>query len=109
MRALRLLLLCSLCCYGCDPVVASLADSSLLGTGAERETILVRGALAAPIFVSESDWPGVHRAAQDLQADIERVTGVRPAYSPTTPATGSTIVVVGTLGKSPVIDGLAES
>ena len=39
---------------------------------------LVRASNAAPLFLDSNDYPGVLRAAGDLQADIERVTGVRP-------------------------------
>ncbi len=85
---------------------AALGDSSLLGTGVAGETVLVRNGAAAPIHVSVADWPGVQRAARDLQADIARVTGVQPACATTTPAAGATVILVGTVGKSPLIDGL---
>jgi hypothetical protein len=32
----------------------------------------------APITLDQSDWPGVLRAAADLQSDVERVTGLKP-------------------------------
>ncbi|OXY98852.1 glycosyl hydrolase [Streptomyces diastatochromogenes] len=58
----------------------------------------------APVVVSAGDHPGVVRVAGDLRDDIERVMGVRP---------GSTIarfpVLVGTIGRSPLIDGLIDS
>jgi hypothetical protein len=39
---------------------------------------LVQNKHAAHIFLDETDYPGVLRAAADLQADIQRVTGVKP-------------------------------
>jgi hypothetical protein len=42
---------------------------------------LVAGGKAAPIVVSASDHPGVVRVVGDLQADVERVTGVKPAVA----------------------------
>src|SRR5512143_2913688 len=39
---------------------------------------IVQNRHAAPILVDRADWAGVIRAASDLQADIERVTGVKP-------------------------------
>jgi hypothetical protein len=37
---------------------------------------MVQSKTAAAIYVDSADWPGVARAAADLQADIARVTGV---------------------------------
>ncbi|MFI2643230.1 glycosyl hydrolase 115 family protein [Streptomyces sp. NPDC018610] len=60
--------------------------------------------VGAPVLVSADDHPGVVRVAADLRADIGRVTGVRP---------GSTVarraVLVGTIGRSPLIDTLVKS
>ncbi|MFI5750761.1 glycosyl hydrolase 115 family protein [Streptomyces sp. NPDC051644] len=67
---------------------------------------LVRDGRAAPIVVSDSDHAGVVRVAGDLQADIERVTGVRPGLSRGVIPKGRGIVLVGTIGHSPLIDGL---
>ena len=40
--------------------------------------VLSKGGRAATIVVSDSDWAGVRRAANDLQTDIRRVSGARP-------------------------------
>ncbi|TRO58821.1 glycosyl hydrolase [Streptomyces sp. IB201691-2A2] len=64
----------------------------------------VPGAFAlvgAPVVVSSEDHPGVVRVAGDLRDDIERVTGVRPGS-----AVAREVVLVGTIGRSPLIDGL---
>ncbi len=37
--------------------------------------------LCAPLSVSPDDWPGVIRAATDLQNDLYRVTGTMPELS----------------------------
>jgi hypothetical protein len=63
---------------------------------------------AAPLVVDAQDWPGVLRATRDLQADIERVSGVRPEIATGTPAPAAVLVIVGTLGRSPLIDGLVR-
>ena len=60
---------------------------------------------AAAIRVDAADWPGVQRAAHDLQADVNRVTGITPAWD--TPA--HKMVLIGTVGKSPLIDQLARA
>lgn len=65
---------------------------------------LVAGGVAATILVSDDDFAGVQRVASDLQSDIERVTGVRPELSNDDGA--DLVVIVGTVGKSAVVDQL---
>ncbi|WP_406439476.1 glycosyl hydrolase 115 family protein [Streptomyces sp. NBC_00631] len=60
--------------------------------------------VGAPVVVSADDHPGVVRVAGDLRDDIERVTGVRPAATIARRA-----VLVGTIGRSPLIDALVAS
>ena len=67
---------------------------------------MVQGGAAAPIWVAESDWPGVKRVAGDLQADIERVSGIKPTLSRYMPNPAATVVVIGTIGRCPLIDRL---
>ncbi|TPQ19746.1 glycosyl hydrolase 115 family protein [Streptomyces sporangiiformans] len=62
---------------------------------------LVGGGRAVPVLVSGEDHPGVVRVAKDLREDIERVTGVRPGDS-----AAREVVLVGTIGRSPLVDGL---
>jgi hypothetical protein len=69
---------------------------------------LVQDGKATPLFLDESDWPGVHLAATNLQADIERVTGVKPVLATDQPS-GKRAVIVGTLGKSPLIDQVVKA
>jgi hypothetical protein len=64
---------------------------------------------AAPILLDQADWPGVLRAGADLQADVERVTGIKPELVTNGLPDGKFAVIVGTLGKSPVMDGLVKS
>ncbi len=64
---------------------------------------------AAPIFLDQADWPGVLRAGADLQADVERVTGIKPALSINGAPEGKLAVLIGTLGRSQPIDGLIKS
>lgn len=59
----------------------------------------------APLVVSTTDWPGVQRAANDLRADLERVTGRAPALAGEAPP-GADVVLIGTVGHSALIDGL---
>lgn len=70
----------------------------------------------APLVVDAHDFPGVRRAARDLQEDLYRVTAHRPllilpeATTSAWPAAGqSNLVLVGTLGHSELIDRLARA
>lgn len=69
---------------------------------------LAAGGTAASILVSGEDWQGVVRAAGDLGQDIGRVTGTAAqVVKADTPRQGS--IIVGTIGKSPLIDGLVKA
>jgi hypothetical protein len=72
--------------------------------------VLARAGMAARIVVDPNEFKGVRRAAADLQADIERVSGTRPALIASGAAVpkGTDVVIVGTLGKSALIDRLAR-
>ena len=67
-----------------------------------------RAARAATIYVDAKDWPGVIRAAGDLQADVKRVTGIAPAMAPDAKALPANTVIIGTIGKSAIIDRLVS-
>ncbi|HEX8148448.1 MAG TPA: glycosyl hydrolase 115 family protein [Pyrinomonadaceae bacterium] len=69
---------------------------------------LVRKGRAADVLVSAEDFKVVRLAAGDLAADVERVTGVRPAVRAEASRLSTHAVLVGTLGKSTFIDRLAE-
>jgi len=69
---------------------------------------LVAPQSAAGIVTDAQDFPGVIRAARDLQADIKRVTGVEPAFATQGGAPGAPVVIVGTLGRNRVIDRLVR-
>jgi hypothetical protein len=64
---------------------------------------------ATSLYVDKQDHWGVLRAAADFQSDINSVTGVKPALLTTAPTNSRTAVIIGTLGRSPLIDALARS
>ncbi|MGV9354204.1 glycosyl hydrolase 115 family protein [Streptomyces misionensis] len=70
---------------------------------------LVERGAATPLVVSAADHPGVVRAAGDLKEDLKRVTGVEPGLSHALPAGRREVVLIGTLGKSPLIDALVAA
>ena len=62
---------------------------------------------AATIVLSEEDFPQVIRAAKDLSEDVKRVTGTAsPVETDGKVRPGA--ILVGTIGKSPLIDGLVK-
>ena len=61
---------------------------------------------ASSIYVDANDYVGVIRAARDLQADITRVTGCTARINDEVSSLSGDVVLVGTIGKSPVIDKL---
>ncbi len=70
---------------------------------------LVRAGRSAAIFVDARDHAGVRRAAGDLQGDIEKVGGAKPALHQGGKPAGADIVIVGTLGHSALVDQLVAS
>src|SRR3954462_1849637 len=83
--------------------------SYVANTGAAGSFPLVQGQQAATLYVDSTDWPGVVRAAGDLQADVERVTKRKPAITGDNRGLTRNMVIIGTVGKSPVIDQLIRS
>ena len=70
---------------------------------------LVQTNSAAVFWADPNDFPGVIRAAHDLQTDLARVTGISPAFSLAKDSPGINVVIVGTVGKSEVIDRLVQA
>ncbi|EIN14686.1 hypothetical protein PUNSTDRAFT_96714 [Punctularia strigosozonata HHB-11173 SS5] len=70
---------------------------------------VVSGGKAAPIILSDDEWPGVQRAALDFASDIHAVTGHRPSLSNFTGTASGTPIIVGTLGKSSLIDQVVKN
>jgi len=98
-------------------LAALLQPTAALGLGEQKyvrttavagDFTLAANGQAAPLLVSDQDWPGVVRAAGDLSQDIGRVTGhVAPLLKEAAQAKGE-IVIIGTIGKSPLIDELVR-
>jgi hypothetical protein len=70
---------------------------------------LVADRAAAPLLVSTGDYAGVLRVVNDLGSDIEKVTGVRPAVLRDAAPRGADPVIIGTIGRSPLIDRMITS
>ena len=70
---------------------------------------LVTGKKAAALVVSGSDHPGVIRVAGDLQADIERVSGIRPALHIDEIPQAAQLVLIGSIDRSPLVRDLISA
>lgn len=68
--------------------------------------VLARGSTVSPIYVDSNDYPGVIRAANDLSHDILSVTGMAPTIVHDKGALSRDVVIVGTIGKSTLLDRL---
>jgi hypothetical protein len=75
----------------------------------EGDFRLVHQEVVADIFVAEPDHSVVKIAAQDLQGDIQRVTGRRPTIRSKTADLCEDVILVGTIGRCPALDGLIGS
>jgi hypothetical protein len=81
----------------------------VVSTPVQGGFVLAADGKAAPLVVSDQDWPGVVRAVGDLSADVGRVTG-RAAEVVKTPGTiKGDVVLIGTIGRSPLIDALVKA
>ena len=67
---------------------------------------VVANGAAVDIYVDAQDYPAVVRAVADVRSDVERVSGKLPAVKNSVEALSTQAILIGTLGKSPVIDAL---
>ncbi|KAM5530657.1 hypothetical protein V8D89_015678 [Ganoderma adspersum] len=85
------------------------ADNCVGFKNASDLFVVVKAGKATPILISVDEWPGVQRAGGDFVADINTVSGVKPTFKNVTATAKSdyqTAIIVGTLGKSSVIDSV---
>ena len=68
---------------------------------------IAAGGKATSVYVSPDDWAGVVRAARDLGDDIRKVSGI-PAQVVESDSPAPKSVIVGTIGKSPLINRLVS-
>jgi hypothetical protein len=62
----------------------------------------------ASLLVSENDFLGVLRVAEHLQNDLNMVTGILPTIFNEIPQNQDYVVIIGTLGKSSIINQLVK-
>lgn len=86
---------------------AVIGDLPITSDPQPQSFVLVNEAGAARLWADRSDWPGVTRALGDLRDDIERVTSVVPEIRNSVTSRSERMVIVGTIGRSALIDRLA--
>lgn len=85
----------------------ALGEKSYLNTSAKAgDLTLVDKNSTATLYVDAQDYPGVQRAAKNLQGDIEKVTAKKPALTQTPSDLKNQVVIIGTVGHSKLIDEL---
>ena len=107
MRCFKIILLIVLCRV---PFIWAIDQNVYVSThrGADRFP-LVAEQQAAPLVISSSDYLGVATIAGHLQADIFNVTGITASVVVDEIPESQQVVLIGTLGKSPLIDQLVEN
>ncbi len=99
-------------------VCLSTLKSTVLGIGQDRyiEAAANPGSFCiacpggtASLYLDGNDYSGVVRAGKDLQDDIARVTGIRPVMANDKARLGRRPVIIGTIGKSQLIDQLVRA
>ena len=95
--------------YAFPEPTSGLLENFIAESGSPADFPLARSGEAAPLYVDPGDFPAVLRAGRDLQADVERVTSISPVFGTDAPRAARNAVLIGTLGKSSLVDRLAAS
>src|SRR5699024_9942834 len=77
-----------------------------LTKSAGNSMTLVDKKTTVELIIDADEFPGVIRAAKNLQIDIKKVTGKNPSLHNLISENAKDVVVIGTLGKSKLIDEL---
>lgn len=103
------IVLCTLILIGAQKSFA-LGSEKIVGEQLEAQGFrLFSSDAAAEIVADAADWPGVLRAAGDLQNDIAKVSGVAPKFSREGNFAGKEVIIIGTVGKSELINKLVSA
>ncbi len=103
-------------------IFALMLWATMTAVAEEQQFCIAKDGKTATIVVDENDWKGVIRAANDLSDDVRKVTGIKAPLSspqlggspkvqqllPQSGEVGRGLVLVGTIGKSRIIDRLIK-
>lgn len=92
------------------PITASAigGTSYISTTGGKSQFTLSAAGTSTTLCINSKDFPSVIRALTDLKSDIGKVTNYQPTISFDKLPHQKEVVIVGTLGKSPIIDQLVK-
>jgi len=102
MKKLLLIIVTSLLCessFAIDPIVVKNYVKGSFAI-ANKDKI-------SSIIISDNDFVGVKKAAQDLQLDIEKVTSLKPEML--SDKFSKPAIIIGTIGQSKIIDQLIRT
>ncbi len=98
-------------CLGVAALNQAFAIDSLRyvsGTSVQGAFPLAVAGKPVPLLVSSLDFAGVQKVARHLQKDLTMVTQHEPLLATDKVPAAKEIVIIGTLGKSPIIDKLVK-
>jgi len=94
----------------CPDVVWAIGQTGYVETSPQQDGfVLAQKDNVAVLYVDVQDYTGVVRAVKDLQADIARVTSLPPEVVHNEDALQKNVVIIGTIGKSPIVDKLIDN
>jgi hypothetical protein len=93
----------------CQMAYAIGQESYVQDVAGEGGFPIVEAREASAIYADPEDWPGVIRAAGDLQSDIVRVTDVKPVIVSDSNNLSGNAIIIGTLDKSRIVDALVKT
>ncbi len=92
-----------------SPEIYSIYTEKYVSNGAQANTFpLTVNKNTVPLIVNSEDFAGVLIAVENLQKDILAVTEKKVSLTNKLPSSGN-VVIIGTLGKSPLIDQLIKA
>ena len=95
---------------GIHSSLLAIGANSYISTTKEKDNFKLSAAgKSTTLFISSNDYPGVIRALKDLKTDIGKVTNIEPSIAYDAVPSEKEVVIVGTIGKSAVIDQLVKS
>jgi hypothetical protein len=87
-------------------IVSAQTGNIISSESTKAKFILAEKGNASPLCVSSKDYPGVLKVAKLFQADIKNVSSAEPETTIDAIPAKKEIVIIGTIGKNPVIDKL---
>jgi hypothetical protein len=93
-----------------DTYANALSATYISTTTGENQFVLSNSAKGStPLVISIEDYQGAIIALKNLKTDIGKVTGREPEIEYTDKPDAKEVVIVGTIGKSPIIDQLIKN